>query len=182
LTEPYHQVGYIGLRVTSIQLPVMEGVGFAIGIPGLILLIAKAYIGVNRAVGDYRELDCKLSNVLTKISLEEKMFGIFVDRILCDLVDEDRRRLLKLGQNIQDEMLHKEIEAGLGDLSVPIEGYMRCTNDVLEKISAILGQLGPPPKAGNIGRASPIHTLALHTVRYILDLPPTPLLINEDQP
>jgi len=110
------------------------------------------------------------------------MVGIFVDRILRDLVDEDRRRLLKLGQNIQDEMLHKEIEAGLGALSVPIEGYMRCAYDVLEKISAILGQLGPPPKAGNIGRASPIHTLALHTVRYILDLPPTPLLINEDQP
>jgi hypothetical protein len=142
----------------------MDVASLVLGIPSLIVLIVKAYQQVQVAVDAYRNMDANFSKIVLKIGCEQQMFGVIVERLLFDIVDEDRRRGLKRGQVPGDDALHRDVVSGLGDLASPVRDYMEHAHDTLREISAILSELNPPSKHVSAHAASPIRLLALRTV------------------
>jgi len=140
-----------------------EVVGVVTGIPALIPLIAKAYTELYQAVNHYRNFDEHLSNLLMMIATEVLTSRSLMDRLLRD-IDEDRRRLLMEGVNVDDETLRLEIEASLGDLAETVLAHVVCLHKTFEQIESVLQSINPDPSPNPTAQKTSIHW-ALRKVR-----------------
>ncbi|KAF8251505.1 hypothetical protein K440DRAFT_613318 [Wilcoxina mikolae CBS 423.85] len=83
-----------------------------------------------------------------------------MDKLLHD-IDEDRRRLLMSGNNMDDEALHQEVEASLGGLSKTVLAHLVCLHKTLEEIESVLQSItitsDPSPVPTTSTQTSPIY-------------------------
>ncbi|KAA8900203.1 hypothetical protein FN846DRAFT_959232 [Sphaerosporella brunnea] len=144
----------------------MDVASLILSIPGLIVLIVNGYKEIQAAVESYRNLDDDLVKILERIECEQKMFGVFVERLLAGIIDEDRRQSLKRGQGADDYALQQDVASGLGDLAGPVKEYMKHAHNTIKEISNILtSELNPPPsKPATAHRASSVQFLAFRAV------------------
>src|SRR5688572_29498109 len=96
-----------------------EPVGVALAIPPLIVMAFKGYISVKNTLRDFQNMDDTIYEVLSHIDTEEKMFKVFVGRLLDSHVDTATKKIML--QNIDGSYwtspnFSSEIIDGLGDV------------------------------------------------------------------
>jgi hypothetical protein len=139
----------------------METAGLAIAIPGLLALVAKSYLEINRAVEYYRNIDKNLFDTLNRLAAE------------TDTSDS----LIKLAQEnatyLEDKNLYQAVVR-----------YIECIRSIMGEVSTTLSELNrPPSKLNPIGKkAIPSVASALAVVSipiYFLNSPKQRLSLGD---